>query len=307
MNHSFGSSIDFSEKIRQSVIAVPPLCRKSNLVVCPEENQRLITDLRAGGIKTFLYGGNAVFYHIRPSEYAQTVAMLCEFAGSDAWLIPSLGPSFGMMMDQAVELSKLPIDTAMVLPQKDITDSQGIERGIRLAVDKMGKPVVLYLKFDRWLPVEAVERLVDDGVVSWIKYAVVKQNPADDAYLIELLERISSKLFVSGMGEQPAICHMRDFHMGGFTSGCVCVRPDLSTQMLHAMQLGEWDRAEGIRRIFEPLEDLRNAISPIRVLHEAVRGAGVANTGPLLPLLSDLDLDQSQTIGDVAKALRGVA
>lgn len=169
----------------------------------------------------------------------------------------------------------------------------------------MGKPVVLYLKFDRWLPVEAVERLVNDGAVSWIKYAVVKQNPADDPYLKELLERISSKLFVSGMGEQPAICHLRDFHMGGFTSGCVCVRPDLSTQMLHAMQLGEWDRAEGIRRVFEPLEDLRNALSPIRVLHEAVRGAGVANTGPLLPLLSDLDLEQSQKIGAVAKSLRG--
>ena len=304
MNPSLGSSIDFTEKIRQSVIAVPPLCRKSNLVVCPEENQRVITYLRAGGIKTFLYGGNAVFYHIRPSEYAETVAMLCELSGSAAWMIPSLGPSFGMMMDQAQELSRLPIDTAMVLPQNDIKDSGGIERGIQLVVDKMGKPVVLYLKFDRWLPLEAVERLVNDGAVSWIKYAVVKSNPADDPYLKELLERISPELFVSGIGEQPAICHMREFRMGGFTSGCVCVRPDLSTQLLHSIQGGDWNGAEELRRVFEPLEDLRNAISPIRVLHEAVRGAGIADTGPLLPLLSDLDLEQSQKIGLVANALR---
>ena len=180
MNQSTDFGVDYTQKIRESVIAVPPLCRNSNLQVCPEENRRVIDHLRAGGITTFLYGGNAVFYHIRLSEYAETVAMLCELAGSNAWMIPSLGPSFGMMMDQAVELSRLPIDTAMVLPQKDITDSSGIERGIRLAVDKMGKPVVLYLKFDRWLPVEAVERLVNDGAVSWIKYAVVKQNPGDD-------------------------------------------------------------------------------------------------------------------------------
>ena len=47
-------------------------------------------------------------------------------------------------------------------------------------------------------------------------------------------------------------------------------------------------QAEGIRAIFRPLEDLRNAINPIRVLHEAVRLAGIAGTGPMLPLMSNL-------------------
>ncbi len=42
------------------------------------------------------------------------------------------------------------------------------------------------------------------------------------------------------------------------------------------------------RRTFTPLEDLRNRIHPIRVLHEAVHLAGVADTGPMLPFLEAL-------------------
>ncbi|MFM8396424.1 MAG: dihydrodipicolinate synthase family protein, partial [Pirellula sp.] len=298
---------DYSQRIQSSVIAVPPLARTSHYAVCEQENRRLIEHLKSGGIRTFLYGGNALFYHIRLSEYAQVVHQVVELAGPDSWVIPSIGSSFGMMMDQAAIAADLPVDTVMVLPQKDITDVGGIERGIRLAVDRMGKPVVLYLKFDRWLPPDAVERLVKAGCVSWIKYAVVLPDPNKDPYLRELLERIPSELFVSGMGEQPAICHMRDFKMGGFTSGCVCVRPDLSTLMLQAIQAGDWQKAEAIREIFEPLEDQRNSISPIRVLHDAVRTSGISEVGPLLPLMSGLDEAQLGGLVQVVETLRGAS
>ena len=266
----------------------------------------MIDHLKSGGVRTFLYGGNALFYHIRLSEYAQVVHQLVELSGPDCWVIPSIGSSFGMMLDQAAIAADLPVDTFMVLPQKDITDSEGIERGIRMAVDRMGKPVVLYLKFDRWLPPQAVERLVKDGCVSWIKYAVVLPNPSDDPYLKELMDLIPSELFVSGMGEQPAICHIRDFNMSGFTSGCVCLRPDLSTEMLRAIQNRQWDRAEQIRNIFKPLEDQRNDISPIRVLHEAVRLSGISNTGPVLPLMSGLSDMQLEGLTQIVKDLQNL-
>ena len=63
---------------------------------------------------------------------------------------------------------------------------------------------------------------------------------------------------------------MRDFGLGGFTSGCVCVAPRLSQAMLAAVKNHDWAEAERIRALFEPLENLRNAINPIRVLHQAV-------------------------------------
>lgn len=293
----------FVPRLGTSVIAVPPLARHGDLRVSRADNAKLIQYLKQGGVRTLLYGGNAVFYHIRPSEYAATVEMLLEEAGEDMWLIPSIGPAFGTMLDQAELLASMPIDTAMVLPQKEITDSQGIEIGIRRIVERMGKPVVLYLKIDRWLSPAAVARLVRDGMVSWIKYAVVLPDASNDPYLRELLEVVPADLMVSGMGEQPAIVHMRDFGMAGFTSGCVCIAPSLSMEMLRHIQRGDIESAESCRRRFEPLEDLRNATSPIRVLHEAVAASGVLDPGPVMPLLSSLSMEQRQKIDAAVKTL----
>jgi dihydrodipicolinate synthase/N-acetylneuraminate lyase len=73
--------------------------------------------------------------------------------------------------------------------------------------------------------------------------------------------------------------------------------------MLRAMRAGNWAEAERIRAIFKPLEDLRNAINPIRVLHEAVRLAGIADTGPLLPLLTNVPESDYPKIRDAALRL----
>ncbi|HRQ90640.1 MAG TPA: dihydrodipicolinate synthase family protein, partial [Bacteroidia bacterium] len=53
----------------------------------------------------------------------------------------------------------------------------------------------------------------------------------------------------------------------------------------------------------KPLEDLRNVINPVRVLHEAVRLAGIADTGPALPLLSGVTPEQEVLVEAAAKAL----
>ena len=58
--------------------------------------------------------------------------------------------------------------------------------------------------------------------------------------------------------------------------------------MLRSIQSSDYSRAESIREDFRPLEDLRNDIHPVTVLHEVVRLAGIAETGPMLPLLEPL-------------------
>jgi dihydrodipicolinate synthase/N-acetylneuraminate lyase len=73
--------------------------------------------------------------------------------------------------------------------------------------------------------------------------------------------------------------------------------------MLRALQAEDYDRAEQIRQAFRPLEDLRNAKHPIRVLHAAVTLADVAQTGPLLPLLSEVDPNDIPQIQAVARQL----
>ncbi len=74
-------------------------------------------------------------------------------------------------------------------------------------------------------------------------------------------------------------------------------------EMLKAIHDQRWSEAESIRTRFEPLEDLRNAIQPIRVLHRAVELAGIAKTGPMQPLLGELPTDVDGRIQSAAQAL----
>jgi dihydrodipicolinate synthase/N-acetylneuraminate lyase len=286
-----------------SVIAVPPLARDASRKISSIENTKIIRKIEEGGVSTLLYGGNAVFYHMRLSEYADALSMLAEAAAPRTWIVPSVGPTYGIMMDQSEVLKDFDFPTVMILPQKEIADETGIATGIRHFVESYGKPIVLYLKHDRWLSPSLVESLVRDGLVSWIKYAVVRDDPSVDPYLWEILDVVPANIIVSGIGEQPAIIHLRDFGVGGFTSGCVCVAPSRSMAMLRAIHAKDFVKAEAIRASFGPLEDLRNSIQPIRVLHEAVSSAGIAETGPMQPLLGELSDANKRAIKQAVQEL----
>jgi dihydrodipicolinate synthase/N-acetylneuraminate lyase len=287
----------------ESVVAVPPLCRNADFSLNGAENAKLVRSLEVAGVRTLLYGGNANFYHLPPSEYAHTLSLLAQIAGPQTLVIPSAGPPYGLMVEQARILRSHPFPTAMILPQQGITTSAGVEAGVRKFVEIAGNPAILYIKDMGYIDVENVAALAKDGLLSAIKYAIVRPDPLEDPYLKKLVEHVDPKIIISGIGEQPAIVHVRDFKLAGFTSGCVCVAPNNSTKLLTALRRREYAAAEKIRAVFKPLEDLRNSINPIRVLHEAVRLVGIADTGPLLPLLSNLEEKHHYQVAAAAKAL----
>lgn len=291
------------DDLARSVVSVPPLARNDDLSLNAEENQKLIGHLESGGVSTLLYGGNALLYHIAPSQYADLLGQLEAWAAEDTLVIPSVGSSYGMMMDQAKVLCNTAYPTAMVLPQPNVVTYEGVERAIGDFVQAAGKPAVVYIKQLGYIEVENVKRLVESGAVSWIKYAIVKDDPAVDEYLTRLKDAVGTELIVSGIGEQPALPHMQTFDVTAYTSGCVCVAPALSMHMLRLIQTGEYKAADQVREIFKTLEDLRNGINPVRVLHSAVAGAGIAETGPLLPMMSPVSVSEAAEIADAANEL----
>lgn len=296
-----------TETLAASVIAVPPLCRTPELDIDHAGNARLIQYLEGGGVTTLLYGGNAVLGHVALSEYADLLTSLREAAAADTLVIPSVGPGYGLMMDQAEVLRDMDFPTAMLLPLKEGTTPAGIAAGFRRFVERFGRPGVLYIKHDGAVDVPTVRKLVADGLISWIKYAVVRPNAAHDPFLREMIDAIGVDLIVSGMGEQPALTHLRDFGLPAFTSGCVCVAPKLSMDMLRAAKAGDFGAAEAIRQQFAPLEALRDSINPVRVLHAAVRLADIVDTGPITPLLSEVGGEDEVRIGAAAKQLLSLA
>jgi dihydrodipicolinate synthase/N-acetylneuraminate lyase len=291
------------EDLQSSVIAVPPLCRNKDLSLSKSQNNRLIKHMYKGGIRTLLYGGNANLYNIAISEYHSMLRMLQELAPEDMWIVPSVGPMYGTAMDQAKILTEFAFPTAMLLPTLFPSKPAGVATAVRHFVEKSGIKAVLYIKDGAYITPELAADLVNDGLISWIKYAIVEEDPKKDPYLKKLLKLVDPNIVISGIGEQPAIIHMRDFGVAGFTAGCVCVAPSRSTAMLKAILNKDYAAAEAIREEFVGLEDLRNAHSPILVLHHAVELAGVANTGPVLPLLSGLPENLLPKIEKAAKAL----
>ena len=289
--------------LARSVIAVPPLARLPDLKLNPTANLALIRHLEAGGVTTLMYGGNANFYHVGLYEYATILDFLEQAVAADTWVIPSAGPDFGKLIDQARVLRSRAFPTAMVLPQAFPATPDGSEQAIRRFADAFGRRIILYLKSDTYLTPAHVGRLVGAGVVAGIKYGVVRDQPAQDPFLSALLDRIDKALVISGIGERPAVVHLRQFGLVGFTSGSVCVAPHGSMRILAALRAREWAAAETLRAAYLPLEDLRDALSPIRVLHEAVTLAGIADMGPMLPQLSNIGVEHHAAIRGAAAAL----
>ncbi len=119
------------DDLSTSVLAVPPLARHADLSLDRAENTKLIKHIEDGGVQTLMYGGNANLYNVPLSEYAALLDFFTEAAGQQTWVIPSVGPDYGRMMDQADILRTLAFPTCMVLPLAFPATPPGVEAGIR--------------------------------------------------------------------------------------------------------------------------------------------------------------------------------
>ncbi len=295
----------------RGVFAVPPLARQRDATrsLNLAQNDLIVRHVIGGGITRLIYGGNAFLYHTTLAEFEELLEWLAGFS-DQLWVIPSIGPSYGRAMDQAQLLRKFQFPCVMVLPCSDPSDSAGLERGYRDIAEAADAELIIYLKDERNFGVnresglDAVARLVDDGVCAGVKYAVVRDDPARDAYLEALLSRVDRKFVISGIGERPAVVHLRDWKLPGFTTGSGCIAPRLSQMLFEACTRPNFDEAEALRSEFISLEDLRDEWGPAKVLHSAIELVGIAQTGEIPPYVSGLSEEQRLLLETVASELK---
>jgi dihydrodipicolinate synthase/N-acetylneuraminate lyase len=293
------------------VFAVPPLARKvgAGRAIDFEQNSEIVRYIADGGITRFIYGGNAFLYHLTLDEYEQLLEWQAEIKRDGLWLIPSAGPSYGRLMDQAKLLHRFAVPCVMTLPCADPRDAAGLERGLREFAEAADVRLMLYLKeelnmgADLMAGLDVVARLVDEGICMAIKYAVVRADPARDHYLDELVKRVDRRKIISGIGERPAVVHLRQWGLPGFTTGSGCLAPALSAAVFSACQAKGYAEADRVRFHFLDFEDLRDAWGPARVLHQALELAGIARTGPIPPFVSELSTEQRDRLAPVVQAL----
>lgn len=293
-----------------AVYPVPPLARKrdSRRSLDHTANEKILRFLLKGGIRHVVYGGNAFLYDVTLAGYRELIDWASGFS-KEAGIIPAVGPAYGSAMDQAAIVRKHPFPSLLVLPNGNPRDVPGLEAGLREIAESAGIPLSLYVKSetnlgdDREAALDMVGRLVDAKVCVSIKYAVVRKDPREDAYLTGLLKRVDPGKVISGIGERPAIVHVRDFRLNGFTTGSGVLAPKLSRALLEACGRGDYTKAEELRQLFLPLEDLRDAWGPQKVLHAAVALSGLADTGAIPPFVSGLTGAQIEKLRPVARTL----
>jgi len=81
------------------------------------------------------------------------------------------------------------------------------------------------------------------------------------------------------------------------------VAPGLSQALFDACRAGDWSSADACRTPFMPLEDIRDAWGPARVLHAAVTAAAIADAGPIPPFVSELSTEQQASVRDAVVQL----
>lgn len=275
--------------------------RKPNGSVNPEANRLVLDHLRAGRVTTFMYGGNANFYNVGVAELGRVLDALMPLLAADDWLIPSVGADFGKAAEQIAMLRERAFPTAMVLPLRFPSHPRGVARGLGKLASLYGKPLIAYVKDEGYAANADLAALLQEGSVCAVKYAIVRKDATQDAVLADLVQRMGPDLIISGIGERPVVDHFRSFGLRAFTSGSTCVAPALSNRIREALHAGDYAGAASTRELFLPLEDARDAHSPIRILHAAVELAGIAAMGPIGEFLSVID-DEA-----VLRELAGIA
>ena len=248
--------------------------------------------IEAGGITRLLYGGNAFLYHVTLRRVRSPARLAGRRSRRRAGRFRASGPSFGRAMDQARLLRRHAFPTAMLLPCGDPRDAAGLEAGIREIADAAGMPLILYLKSEdgfganKDAGLDAVGRLVErrrrrrDQVRGRPRRPAARPVSRRPARARRSPARHQRHGRAAG-GRAPARLRAARLHdrlrLHGAGAVQRAVRPRASTS--------DWAAAEASAPTFMPLEDVRDAWGPARVLHAAVELAGIASTGPIPPFV----------------------
>jgi dihydrodipicolinate synthase/N-acetylneuraminate lyase len=284
------------EDYARSVVAVPPIALEAGGAIAVEANRRVLDHIAKGGIETVLYGGNANLYHYGAEMFREALDVLFEACPQSVRLLFSIGPDFGKAMDQAGDILKAGVRNVLILPTAFPSDPRGVAEGARRLADRLGFGIVLYVKRDQYIDADDLGRLVEDGAVSFVKYAVERPAPANDAYLDRLVAAVGAERISSGMGETPIADHIGQRHLATFTSGAVCIAPAAANELLALYRAGKHAEADALSAPFLEFERQRARLGGTAVLHDAVTLSGIADCGPLLPMLSNLADDAKAQI-----------
>ena len=211
-------------------------------------------------------------------------------------MIPSAGPSFGRLIDQAAILRRYKFPCVMALPCGDPRDAAGlgtrtsrVRREMRHAAGSLSErrertsARTRWRASMRWRGWSQTGRVSGSSMLSfgvslrrmliWRRCWTESTNRRCQRNRRAAGDCPHEGLVASGIHHRLGVC------CSGRQSGSVRkLRPPRTFRP-----------AESFRSRFLPLEDLRDAWGPARVLHAATELSGIATTGPIPPFMTSAE------------------
>lgn len=267
------------------LVADLPVALNDDLSVNAPETLRLAAHVRAGGVPALLFGGNANLSAFSLSQF-EAVIDLANEAARHGPVTLGVGPELGRMLDQAPLIERSSLKNVLVLPIHAPADTHGTADGIRHIADRLGRGVIVDLIRDNHLRPVTLRKLLKEGAIVAVRYAVPMPNPGDDGYLDRVIEVMTPQRMIGGLGEAAILDHLAVRRFGAVTSSAAALVPARIRAIVEAIDGDDTERA---RKLFTPvleLERVRAMLGPVQVLHDAVSHAGIASMGRQMPMLS---------------------
>lgn len=296
-----------SPDLTKSILSLPPIARSADGSLNAVESKKIVDWLSSAAVTTFVYGGVGGFFNISMKEYAPTLDMIEEITPTDAWVVPAIGPDFGKASDQIAILRERDFPTAILLPLTPVTP-KGVATGLRRLSDAYGRPLMVFFKDPNYLQAHDAATLLADGVLCTLEYGIPPEKDGSAPYLSQLLDKVgNASQIIDGAGER-SIPATAKYGLKSFTSGSGIIAPHLSMALLAAVLRDDFETAEAIKSTFAAFDALRAAHAPIPTVHDGVRLAGIAETGPFAPFFSNIDdLSAQEAIRKVVRELRAAS
>jgi 4-hydroxy-tetrahydrodipicolinate synthase len=281
-------SFDELKTTLQSICAIPVTPFKEDGSVDFETYGLLIERMDAARVAVVTPNGNtSEFYSLAPDEAGRAMQCCVEAAGR---MLVMAGVGFDTASAIAAGRSAARAGVAMVMihqPTHPYQSSDGwvtYHRAISQALPEVG--VVPYVR-DSSVTGAMIRDLVDTcpNVVG-VKYAVA--NPLQFASVVDFVG--PAVTWICGVAELWAPYFWLS-GATGFTSGLVNVYSELSIDLLHCLQQGDFRRAMERWKLIKPFEDLRSrrsAANNVPVVKEALAQLGLIGSPMVRPPLSEL-------------------
>jgi len=278
------------DDFRSANIVIPTPFTEDGAEVHHDALAEQVEFIREAGTDLYIPCGSlSEYYSLTDEERVETVRTTVEAVDGDGSVIAGVGGSVTEVIDLVDRYEDAGADGLMVIYPLGwgSVDPSGLLEYYRRIVESTDLAVMFY-KTNEALSHEVIGPLAEYENVLAVKYTV--GGISTFAYEREAVDE--DLVWVANAGED-GIIHYAAEGAEGFTTGIGNFVPELSLEIMDAIEQGDVDRVRSLRRLSRPYSELRGQTDHIAAVKYGQELAGLYG-GPVRPPRTEIPEDEKE-------------